>query len=77
MSDEQEHEQNSTRTQWVLVLQKGAAFSGIVLLFIGLQNNEMQATTPTVALSPHVHPHAPQRPAIACMLQFMPSDSRP
>jgi hypothetical protein len=56
---------------------KGAAFSGIVLLFIGLQSSEMQAKTPTVALSPHVHPHAPQRPAIVCMLQFMLSDSRP
>ena len=68
---------NSTRTRWVFGAAKGAAFSGIVLLFIGLQGSEMQATTPTVALSAHVHPHAPQRPAMACMLEFMPRDSRP
>ena len=68
---------NSTQTRWVFGAAKGAAFSGTILLFIGLQSSEMQATTPTVALSAHVHPHAPQRPAMACMLEFMPSDSRP
>jgi hypothetical protein len=47
---------SSTRTWWVFGAAKGAAFSGIVLLFIGLQGSEMQATTPTVALSAHVHP---------------------
>ena len=75
MGGKQEH--TNKLNGWVFGAAKGAAFSGIVLLFIGLQGSEMQATTPTVALSAHVHPHAPQRPAMACMLEFMPSDSRP
>jgi hypothetical protein len=56
---------------------KRAAFSGIALLFIELQSREMQATTHTITQSVHVHPHALQQPAMACMLKFMPSDSRP
>jgi hypothetical protein len=73
------NERTRRENAWTLEFgaAKGAAFSRIVLLFIELQSKEMQATTHTIAQSAHVHPHAPQQPAMACMLKFMPTDSRP